>query len=1206
MEKIFRVFAKKTAVLLCAVLLFTSAADLYMPLTEVIAADVVAVSQDDAAVSQDDAVLHDGEEPGQTAVSEVFSISVAQIQYGEDGSNESGNLDRLFNPVLLIDGSELKPGSDYSVSYKFFTDKEALQLTDAEAFDAAEGAVLSEIPAGTEVCVMACADTSDARYLASTELTIEKRKISLNYAPAEDRAVESRDVSENGIYVIPQEDIDYSAFSVIVQDGFAYELDAADILSGDILVDLSAVDLSVDSLSEVPMEAEPDPAINDNYELDKNIHGNLYVHKAQYYVTFIADNNGEIYTKTYPMPEYKYSGTVTELLTTLGKTGEILSKTEGGQYNLAGFIDGETEILTGWCVYSDGFNALNNVANSDYTAKFRGTTVNLNPDATTYEHDKTQKEYHLSGKRDYLFVAQISKAAAKNLYVSVIPAVAYDPRGHVALGTKVNLNKQIPDLRIKVNYTNNGTLDYAYSWTELKPETDYSIKYYNNVNASMKVGEDGTYVPIKTGDDRPHAVLSGKGKYKGFSATVYFDILPVNFSETEYGISYIHEKNDKSEDPYSEQTMDEPRTYTETYYADLHGLRDKHTYILKNGKVKGINLKVTKGFYTTARDFEGNSKTAKITVNLIKDKDYVFELYKWNDEPKGWVLQEGIDDPNKLTSAGHYLVVVRGKGNYCGARFDFWDRENFNPGTDGYYTPSRDLSSDFQFIISESRAHDLTYSKITIGKRSIDYDGEYHKAGDFNIVVKDADKNILEYGKDYDVEFRNKYQKTKINGVSFSVRSANVYSITIFGIGDYYGSKSSRTVTVKGLKLRKSWFCIGEDWIELTEKGKAAGLNMEDDSDPYFVNAIGIFKKSYALLKIGGENSGAAIDPAHTVNLRVKMPAMPAVKKIKLKDAIEQGLVSFDISETGVYTLKGAVPDMLTVSSGSYQGYAYSSHLYDGYSLGRSIYDKDGQYIGFAVIGFSFRNNKKPGEAATVRARVLKSNILSGSAEVGSFSVAGAQIDELYTYHDHETYEINKNNGYVYGVITDEPAAKGKPDKPKVKLYQVCIDKKGRYVSVPLRADQYTVHKGKERGSKAVAFDTYVTSGSSGEFIFADQGVYTGIYCLYNKKFTASVVDAITIDGVEYTVKNGVIDKSYAPVFKGIAIDPHVESIRIGDKTIRTGKDFEIEYSSDLAAGKKSGSFRVIMHYNDSNDSYEFGGTGVIKYDISAADAVKL
>ena len=141
MEKIFRLFAKKTAVLLCAVLLFTSAADLYMPLTEVIAADVVAVSQDDA-------VLHDGEEPGQTALSEGFSISAAQIQYGEDGSNESGKLDRLFKPVLLIDGSELKPGSDYSVSYKFFTDKEALQLTDAEAFDAAQGAVLSEIPAG--------------------------------------------------------------------------------------------------------------------------------------------------------------------------------------------------------------------------------------------------------------------------------------------------------------------------------------------------------------------------------------------------------------------------------------------------------------------------------------------------------------------------------------------------------------------------------------------------------------------------------------------------------------------------------------------------------------------------------------------------------------------------------------------------------------------------------------------------------------------------------------------------------------------------------------------------------------------------------------------------------------------------------------------------------------------------------------------------
>ena len=143
MEKTGSKLAKKAAALLCAVLLFTSSADIFMPFAEVIAAD--------------DAI----------PVSGTFSISAAQIQYGEDGSNESGNLDRLFKPALIIDGSELVLGSDYSVRYKFFTDKGSAQVTDADAFDAAEGMILSEIPAGTEICVLACAETSDAGYPAS-------------------------------------------------------------------------------------------------------------------------------------------------------------------------------------------------------------------------------------------------------------------------------------------------------------------------------------------------------------------------------------------------------------------------------------------------------------------------------------------------------------------------------------------------------------------------------------------------------------------------------------------------------------------------------------------------------------------------------------------------------------------------------------------------------------------------------------------------------------------------------------------------------------------------------------------------------------------------------------------------------------------------------------------------------------------------------
>ncbi len=1205
MYRIKHRLAQKTAALMSAVLLFTAGADTFAPIAEVMAADEVTVSEEGVSGAE---IISPAE----------FTVSAAQIQYGEDGSNKKGNLDALFTPCLKIDGSELAPGAGYSISYKFFTDKETALAVDAGTFDAAQGEILSEIPAGTGVYALACAETCDARYLALTELTIAKRKISINYESAEDNAVEGRDVSENGIYVVPESDIDYSGFNITAEDGFAYDLDAGSLLAGDIMMDLSGVDLSVDSVSDVPMEVKLDPVFDDNYELDKNIHGNLYIHKAKYYVVFLANNNGETYTKTYALPDYKYSGTVTELLTQLGKTEEILHKTEDGKYDLNGFINVKSEALTGWTVYADGFNASHNQSYSDYEAGYSGGEVILNPDATTYEGNKETKSYHMSGSRDYLFVAQISKAAAGNVFVSAIPAVLYDSREHVALGTKANLKKQVPDLRIKVNYTYNGDPNSLYHYTELIPGTDYTIKYYNNVNASMKVSEDGTYVPVKTGDDRPRAELKGKGKYNGFSATVYFDILPVNLSETEYAINFIHERNDNYEDGFNENPMDKVYTSVESYYADVKGLEKKHTYVLKNGKISGINFKVTKGFRVYANGYDGSRKDVRTTVNLVKNKDYVLEIYKYNKEVKCWELQEGITDPNKVTTVGQYLILVRGIGNFCGARFDFWDRENFNVGNNGYYpNPSLDISSEFQFIVTDSPAADLTYSTIKVGKRSIDYDGNYHGANDFGIVVKDKDKNVLVYNEDYIVEFRSKYHKIKFSDKNNGVRAANVYSVTIYGIGDYYGEKTTKNVTVKGLKLRKDWFTRYDDWIKLSDKGVAAGLTMDNDADPYFVNAVAYSKKGYAIFEVGGEYTGAAIDPAKPVIFRMKIPKMPKIDKITLKDAIEQGLIKFEVSEKGAYNINGTMPREIQIISGTYPHYTYESQLYDGYSInGMGIYNKDGKYIGGAALSFSFKNNKKVGASAQVVVKVLNSNILKGSAVVGSYTVEARNIDELRTYSPYDTDTMDTYYGLVYGIITNGRSGKGSLDKPQIKLYQCGLGKDGKLKSVPLGSKQYTVHKGKERGIDHIAAEIYITGGSQEGYIFADvyetddkgtkQGVSAGRYYLYDKQFTAKVIDAVSIGGVEYPVKNGVIGGSFAPVFTGKEMNIQVDSIRIGDKTYKLGRDYEARNGREFAAGAKAGSITINTMYNSGTDSFDYGGSAVIKYNISPAEGVKL
>ena len=1210
--------ARKAAAFMSAVMLFSSEAGVFMQ-------DMAYVSAaDDEAEGGDVQAEETPEDKGAvtTATDGAFSVTAGELQYGEDGSNANGNLDAIFAPELTVDGVKKVLGTDYTVSYKFFTDKAAAEAVTKENFDEAEGVELASVNAGTEIYAVVKAAAADTDYLVSLQLSVAKRLVSVSYKGSTDAAIEGRDVAEDGSYVIAAEDVDYSGFDLSFADGFVYTADASALFSGDITLDLSAVDLSEDSFSNVPMEVELDPAFDDNYELDKNIHGDYYIVKAQYYVVFAANNNGETFMQTYAFPSYDYKGTAAELLDKLGKTDEVLSK-EDGAYNLNGFLDPTTDTLVGWTAYIDGFNASKARALSDYKSSDSYSTINVNADASTYEEYSNGKKLELNGRRDYLFVAEISKAAADNIYVSVIPSVFYDARAHVALGSKTKRNKEMADLRVKVNYSMSGEQSGVEYYTELRNGTDYTLEYFNNTDASMAVSENGTYVPVKTGEARPHVKITGKGRYAGFEATVYFDILPTNLGASEWTYEYLHEKDSTYIDGHNYYGEDYPYTYIGSNKADFYGI-NKATYLLKKGKVSGINPRVTKHFYSYGydRDYRRTSNYTYAYLDLVQGKDYQLELYKWNTEGSCWELVEGVTDPNKLTEAGDYLVLVRGMGNYCGAVYGSGENV-FASGkdTEGYTNPPHDLSNGHQFRIADSMDYDLSTASISIGVKSVNWDGNMRNSASFNIVVKDKKKNVLTEGIDYHVDFVPKYANRNGAYGGQKISASNKYTVRIVGIGDYYNSKQGGKVTIKGSKLNKKWFELSGTSIVLTEAGISAGLTMSDQSDPKFVGyytktsgsnrkvIAGGMRYNYSTYS-GDSYSGEAFEPTSSVKFSIKTAK---VKKMKLADAIKNGYIRFTVSDNGVYNVKGAVPDSIKYETGKYSSGTFSDYdLYDGWTCGFSVYEPDStSSIGNVTLKFSFKNNKKVGQKAEVTAKVINSDILTGSAKIGNFTVSTKNVKTVGDYHYMpDVYDMAVSS--VFAIVTDELKSKGRLDKPNVKLYQVYRDKNGIKHAAALNAKQYKVIAGEELGTNHIAVSTYAVNGTAAGFNFdpgyESPGAYVGIYALYNAELKPADIKAVNISGLEQeiAVNNGVIDNSYAPVFTGVSITPFVDKVKAANAELDYEADYELWFGDNTAAGDKSGMIFVNPRYNKALDTYEYGGSAMINFKITPADAIRL
>ena len=108
----------------------------------------------------------------------TLSLRSVSLMYGEDGSNNDGNLDRLFAPSLFVDGEE--SAQEVNAEYAFY--EELPSDDDADGVSMIEfsktASELSKIPAGTLVRAVATYATDDGKEAeGSSDFTVLKREV---------------------------------------------------------------------------------------------------------------------------------------------------------------------------------------------------------------------------------------------------------------------------------------------------------------------------------------------------------------------------------------------------------------------------------------------------------------------------------------------------------------------------------------------------------------------------------------------------------------------------------------------------------------------------------------------------------------------------------------------------------------------------------------------------------------------------------------------------------------------------------------------------------------------------------------------------------------------------------------------------------------------------------------------------------------------
>lgn len=1179
--------------------------------------------------------LLDDEVLAETADNITFTIEAVDLMYGEDGSNENGNLDRLFAPHYLVDGVE---NADVQVSYKFFLsvpEQDADAETIRDFLLQNEGENLADIPAESRVLVAAFADDGSGNdpVIATQTITITKRKLIAHLVQSEDLAVSTKEMPEEETVSIGEQDEAYQSVTIEVVENrpadaeetidapassFAHtdeiSENPADVIEGEITLDVSDVDTEQTGFQEVPAQAELAEELTDNYELSEDMLGYIYVEQPLNYITITAVVSGKLQSET-------IWNSVTSDTALKDFPGFVATVNE--------FTADCKSLIEGWTVYRNGVE----YAELD----------------TNYKNKAGGSDFKVEPKQDYCLIPKLSRNTSQNLFVDAIPAVEYDGRSHVCKEetlTDAAKKSKVNDLELKVFYLSDADI-FANNFgakEELRYGIDYKVTFKNNKAASVHYGKNGELLGVFESNydpgelkKRPCATITGNGNYKGLTATVYFDILPRNFGQKSLSNA-----------------------------AQIENL--KGTYALKNGKVSGINPKVTMQY---------EYATGKIT--LTKGKDYMPALYRYDDMNGIWDRQDN-PDPNKITTTGRYLYVANGINNFCGTAFGQKYGNDFRPLESGSklspkvceYTGSEYMNA--QFIVQASGIYDLANATITIGKKSLPYEkGKYYGVNKFKIVVK-AGNVKLEEGVDYDVVFDGTdYDRPYILDTSSKVYyytkdpaqykhqvfMANKYRVKIVApaSSSYYGAKDSKQdVQIKGIKINPKWFKFDSTSIPfdgtynsggtvtVDYKAEVSTLDPSTSFGSYLGNhfsSSGIYQFYYANDYVDGmeyvHNTGYG-DKVNKVMLttdRAKLPGTynhtvhpvgPAVDhdalaKVQFKrtpitvtEALNKNYLKISMDPTAVNNAGGALPGNVKIT---FAGNVNSVDLQCN-SQSFEVADPEGTKI---TLKLDVTNNKKTGTGyinITGDGKVLKGKATKAAQFVINPTYVTSDIECLEASDYQVVYgkctdTIHETTpGTLYAIVgTAQKTKNGSTPVPGKNITLCQSYYKNESDADNQRASLATIPAGKYKllftEVNQYKYNVAVSNGTGGDYYF-----YSGIKLLdpYTVYGTQARITGIEVNYYElpdsYPYPDDVLKfpeaKNKKLPYTGARYDEkklEVKTVylKVNGMDIPVGPEhFTVEYGDNLVSGK--GTIKVILKYSSWYDTFLYGGNATFNFTI--------
>ncbi|MCR5508458.1 MAG: hypothetical protein K6F34_07210 [Lachnospiraceae bacterium] len=922
-------------------------------------------------------------------------------------------------------------------------------------------------------------------------------------------------------------------------------------------------------------------------------------------ITFLGKNHGTSKKITYVnmIP----SGTTKTVEDFLGATcDEVIEnlKDEGGK-----FVENPDKIVA-WAVSVDGVYR--------YTIK-----------------PSELKSFTMNRTQDYLFTAKIQKQLADDIVINAMSGVYYCGKAHVVNGEKIkkkDIKKKINDIDLTIIDTENDK--------ELVYGTDYTVKYKNNTEASMKMDDKNNGIfEQKYGEDklskRPYMIVTGVKNYKGFSAKVYFDIYPYNFGK---------------QDPH----------------VQISGI--KNTFTINNGKISGWKEpKIT-------LTFSGLKKKT-----LKAGRDYEAVIYKAGTG--NWLMQISGGKPmaaSQISEEGQYLYAVRGKGNYCGI---FGGQVNlsvsFNPETP-YPIICTTYTEDYapwQFRVVNDAAvkFDLANAKVEVQHTTVNYNYNsfQYYTGDnaFGISVKYKDGNVWKQypqskydlcfiGKDYNyiygVDDKNRPVIRSNTNTDSSAMFAGEYKLVVKAAegGETVGSYTyNKKIIVKGVntnykKLKKATIKYNGAPSTAADLEKAysnKGLKVNIVADPraalgnYYEktkDSDGIYESKYLGSVVDFDKiDPKTVCPVNTVNDRMpgtyrnEFIAVGAgvdhgktfVRKykrvgIKLKEAEkaknpEENWNLFYVAPLGEgkFNVSGAYPTNIDIS---FNG--CTNHLPEMSYNGQRFRLEDAYHNSVTVRLWAY-NNKKPGNKAYI---VIQGDgkVFKGRSSKYPYNVVPREVsynidsltsDMLYVDHGKKIPLTLKDSvgyaGIIYAKMSPGKKYKGKlPKKRDVKLYQAYYRNASDYAKNKKSLKKIDPKYYRLLFNYDMAYNRYsvaVKTGRVGGLKFnPDYYRLNEYYSLYDKNVKIKSIK-IQAEDADYVLPDS---KAVPALFTGTQIKPQVVFIKLsnGEVLYNDGKHYTVEYGSNVTAGKKKGSITIKMKQNTDDWNFKYGGSKTFYFNI--------